>query len=77
MKTQEERQTLLESYGELHKESDATFSRSLAPGVGVSFFQGESGTDDLLHLTRYGRIELTPEGWVRTGNIQCTFRKIK
>lgn len=58
-------------------ETDATFSRELAPGIVVSFSQDDSGTDDLLHLTRYGRMELTLDGWAQTGHIHCFFRKIK
>ncbi len=58
-------------------ESDVPFSRTLVPGISVSFSKGESGSDDLLHLMRYGRMELRPEGWVRTGHIHSIFKKIK
>ncbi len=58
-------------------ESDVPFSRDLIPGIHVSFSKGESDIEDMLHLTRYGRMELHPEGWGMTGKIRCTFRKIK
>ncbi len=58
-------------------ESDVPFSRDLIPGIHVSFSKGESDIDNILHLTRYGRMELHPEGWGMTGKIRCAFRKIK
>lgn len=65
-------------WGEAAKleKSDVPFSRSLIPGISVSFTQSESG-QELLQLTRYGKMELHPEGWMRTGDIRCTFRKLK
>lgn len=58
-------------------ESDVPFSRELIPGIHVSFSKGESAIEDMLHLTRYGRMELHPEGWGMTGKIRCTFQKLK
>ena len=56
------------------EENDTPFSRALIPGIHVSFSKGESG-GELLHLKRYGRMELTPDGWGKTGHIHCIFRK--
>jgi len=66
-------------WGEASKpeKSDVPFSRALIPGVSVTFSQDETGMKDILQLTRYGRMELRPEGWVRTGHIHCTLEKIK
>ena len=58
------------------EENDTPFSRSLIPGINVSFSKDDSG-DDMLHLKRYGRMELTPDGWGKTGKIHCIFKKIK
>ena len=38
---------------------------------------GISVTDDKLYLTMYGNMELTPNGWARTGGIRCIFQRIK
>ncbi len=38
---------------------------------------GVSVTDDKLYLTMYGKMELTPNGWARTGGIRCIFQRIK
>lgn len=58
------------------EENDTPFSRALIPGINVSFTKGDA-EDELLHLKRYGRMELTPDGWGMTGHIHCIFRKIK
>lgn len=57
------------------EENDTPFSRALIPGINVSFSEDDSG-NEMLHLKRYGRMELTPEGWSKTGQIHCVFRKI-
>ena len=41
----------------------------LMPGITV--------TDDTLYLVLYGKAELTPNGWVRTGGLRCTFKRIE
>ena len=38
---------------------------------------GVSVTDDKLYLTMYGKMELTSNGWARTGGIRCIFQRIK
>ena len=38
---------------------------------------GVSVTDDKLYLTVYGKMELTPNGWARSGGIRCVFKRIK
>ena len=34
-------------------------------------------TDDRLYLILHGDMELTPKGWMRTGGLRCTFKRIK
>lgn len=41
----------------------------LMPGITV--------TDDRLYLVLYGKVELTPNGWVRTDGLRCTFKRIE
>lgn len=38
---------------------------------------GVSVTDDKLYLTLYGKMELTPNGWARSGGIRCVFQRIE
>lgn len=38
---------------------------------------GVSVPDDKLYLTMYGKMELTPNGWARSGGIRCIFQRIK
>ena len=38
---------------------------------------GVSVTDDKLYLTMYGKMELTPNGWARSGGIRCIFQRIE
>ena len=38
---------------------------------------GVSVADDKLYLTMYGKMELTPSGWARSGGIRCVFQRIK
>lgn len=46
-------------------------SRAIAsiPGITV--------TDDTLSLVLYGDMQLTPTGWMRTGGLRCTFKRIE
>ncbi len=46
-------------------------SRSIAsiPGITV--------TEDTLSLVLYGDMQLTPRGWMRTGGLRCTFKRIE
>ena len=41
----------------------------LMPGITV--------TEDRLYLVLYGNVELTPTGWVRTGGLRCTFKRVE
>ena len=41
----------------------------LMPGITV--------TEDRLYLVLYGNVALTPQGWVRTGGLRCTFKRIE
>ena len=41
----------------------------LMPGITV--------TEDRLYLVLYGKVELTPNGWMRTGGLRCTFKRIE
>ena len=34
-------------------------------------------TDDTLSLVLYGEMQLTPRGWMRTGGLRCTFKRIE
>ena len=34
-------------------------------------------TDDTLSLVLYGDMQLTPTGWMRTGGLRCTFKRIE
>ena len=34
-------------------------------------------TDDTLSLVLYGDMQLTPRGWMRTGGLRCTFKRIE
>ena len=38
---------------------------------------GVSVADDKLYLTMYGKMELTPNGWARSGGIRCVFQRIE
>ncbi|MDE0012616.1 MAG: hypothetical protein OXU36_15805 [Candidatus Poribacteria bacterium] len=38
---------------------------------------GITVTEDRLYLVLYGKVELTPNGWVRMGGLRCTFRRIE
>ena len=41
----------------------------LMPGITV--------TEDRLYFLLYGKVELTPNGWVRMGGLRCTFKRIE
>ena len=38
---------------------------------------GISVTDDRLYLTLQGKMELTPNGWARSGGVRCILQRIK
>ena len=46
-----------------------SFAMARAPGIIV--------TEDTLYLILYGDMKLTPRGWMRTGGLRCTFKRIE
>ncbi|MDE0554858.1 MAG: hypothetical protein OXI24_11610 [Candidatus Poribacteria bacterium] len=46
-----------------------SFRVAKAPGITV--------TEDTLYLVLYGDMKLTPKGWMRTGGLRCTFKRIE
>ncbi|MYB02555.1 hypothetical protein F4X90_23175 [Candidatus Poribacteria bacterium] len=42
----------------------------------IASMAGITVTDDTLFLVLYGDMELTPTGWMRTGGLRCTFKRI-
>ncbi len=49
----------------------AAASHSIASNLGIAV------TADRLYLIFYGNMELTPMGWMRTGGLRCTFKRIE
>lgn len=43
----------------------------------IASIAGITVTEDTLYLILYGDMELTPQGWMRTGGLRCTFKRIK
>ena len=43
----------------------------------IASMAGITVTDDTLSLVLYGDMELTPTGWIRTGGLRCTFKRIE
>ena len=43
----------------------------------IASMAGITVTDDTLSLVLYGYTELTPTGWMRTGDLRCTFKRIE
>ncbi len=43
----------------------------------IASIAGITVTEDTLYLVLYGDMELTPTGWMRTGGLRCTFRRIE
>ena len=43
----------------------------------IASIAGITVTEDTLYLVLYGDMELTPNGWIRTGGLQCTFKRIE
>ena len=43
----------------------------------IASMAGITVTDDTLYLVLYGDMQLTPRGWIRTGGLRCTFKRIK
>ena len=43
----------------------------------IASLAGITVTEDTLYLVLYGDMKLTPKGWMRTGGLRCTFKRIK
>lgn len=43
----------------------------------IASVAGITVTEDTLYLVLYGDMELTPQGWMRTGGLRCTFKRIE
>ena len=43
----------------------------------VASMAGIAVTEDTLYLVLYGDMKLTPRGWMRTGGLRCTFKRIE
>ena len=43
----------------------------------ISSMPGITVTEDTLSLVLYGDMQLTPTGWMRTGGLRCTFKRIE
>ena len=46
-------------------------------GFLIASMAGITVTDDTLSLVLYGDMQLTPRGWMRTGGLRCTFKRIE
>ena len=43
----------------------------------IASLAGITVTEDRLYLILYGDVELTPKGWIRSGGLRCTFKRIE
>ncbi len=43
----------------------------------IASIAGITVTEDTLYLVLYGDMELTPQGWMRSGGLRCTFKRIE
>ena len=43
----------------------------------IASIAGITVTEDTLYLVLYGDMELAPTGWMRTGGLRCTFKRIE
>ena len=43
----------------------------------IASLAGITVTEDRLYLVLYGDVKLTPKGWMRTGGLRCTFKRIE
>lgn len=55
-------------------ETGESVSMNISP---LSNWLGISVTEDRLHIILYGVMQLTPNGWARSGGIRCTFKRVK
>ena len=69
------------------KQADAERRRRMGAQIGrrasektsysIASIAGIMVTEDTLYLVMYGDMELTPQGWIRTGGLRCTFKRIE
>jgi hypothetical protein len=69
------------------KQADAERRRRMGAQIGrrasakatytIASVAGITVTEDTLYLVLYGDMELTPTGWMRTGGLRCTFKRIE
>ena len=69
------------------KQADAERIRRMGAQIGrrasektsysIASIAGITVTEDTLYLVLYGDMELTPQGWIRTGGLRCTFKRIE
>ena len=69
------------------KQADAERRRRMGAQIGgrasaktaytIASIAGITVTEDALFLVLYGDMELTPQGWMRTGGLRCTFKRIE
>lgn len=69
------------------KQADAERRRRMGAQIGrrasektsysIASIAGITVTEDTLYLVLYGDMELTPKGWMRTGGLRCTFKRIE
>ena len=69
------------------KQADAERRRRMGAQIGrrasaktaytIASIAGITVTEDTLSLILYGDMELTPQGWMRTGGLRCTFKRIE
>lgn len=48
-----------------------------APSFAIASTMGIAVTEDRLYLIIYGDMELTPKGWMRTGGLRCTLKRVE
>ena len=69
------------------KREDAARRRRMGAQIGrrasektsysIASIAGITVTEDTLYVVLYGDMELTPKGWIRTGGLRCTFKRIE
>lgn len=69
------------------KQADAERRRRMGAQIGrrasektsysIASIAGITVTEDTLYLVLYGDMELTPQGWMRTGGLRCAFKRIE
>ena len=60
-----------------NKAASKAAMKAAAKRYSIASMAGITVTDDTLSLVLYGDMELTPTGWMRTGGLRCTFKRIE